>query len=188
MKCLSLFIYFLSQSRKLLPLTSEKWSCERSRACVFIQAEQLADITPDLAAFFVGALSKSFCERIKLWTIGLHQILGEEHQPPRQGMRSSAASLDKKRFIGEHRGEFKAEGWEGRVEAHRSRARSYTESSEQLTLPLGWVLKGRNSSLFSVHYILMPTCTTCFKQETLTYWSAFAKPRRWLHFIWMTND
>ena len=53
-----------------------------------------------------------------LSTNGLHQILGEVHRPPRQGMRSSADSLDKKRFIGEqHRGEL--ERRDGRGEERR---------------------------------------------------------------------
>lgn len=55
-----------------------------------------------------------FCEHNKLIRKGLHEILGVVPQPPRQGMRSSTDSLDKKRFIGEHRGEFKAKEWEGR--------------------------------------------------------------------------
>ena len=63
-----------------------------------------------------------------LSTNGLHQILGEVHRPPRQGMRSSADSLDKKRFIGEqHRGEL--ERRDGRGEERRAEQRSAAQRS-----------------------------------------------------------
>lgn len=126
---------------------------------------------------------KSFSDRIKLIANSLHQILGEVHRPPRQGMRSSADSLDKKRFIGEHRGEFKRR--DGRGEARRTTAeRTPAQTGEQQATHLAaWLsAKERNSRLLSVCYILMPTCTTCFKQETLLV-SLFTVQRGWLHFI-----
>lgn len=96
-----------------------------------------------------------------LSTNGLHQILGEVHRPPRQGMRSSADSLDKKRFIGEqHRGEL--ERRDGRGEERRAEQRSAAprtpQSSDTLTWQLGHGEEFQPARLF----VLIPTCTTCF--------------------------
>lgn len=66
--------------------------------------------------------------------------------------------LDKKRFIGEHRGEFKRR--DGRGEARRGApqqsARLHTaESSKHLTLQLGWSVKMKKKipACFLVQYL-----------------------------------
>lgn len=84
---------------------------------------------------------------------------GEVQQPPRQGMRSSADSLgQKKRFIGERRGEpeWRGEGggWEGRGEARQARrtavGRTPAMTGDQQThLAARLSAKRRNSRLLS---------------------------------------
>lgn len=97
-----------------------------------------------------------------------HQIRVEVRQPPRQGMRSSADSLDKKRFIGEHRGELKRSGGRGEPGAHAvARTPALTEELRITHLAAWLTSEEKNSSLLLVHNFLIPTCMTCFEQEAL---------------------
>lgn len=173
-------IYFITKRRKLLPRTSKEWNCERSRASVFIQTEQIADKTPDLVLFRVDSLSqKSFCERIK--RIDKRSSLNPWRGTPTSTSRN-ADSLDRKRFIGEHRGELKRR--DGRGKARRT-----AQTGEQKTTHLAaWLSAGeRNPCLLSglclnayQHSLFSAGYFACF---IFFFFLLFREV--WFHIIWL---
>lgn len=81
-------------------------------------------------------LKKSFCERNKLRKNGLHQILGEIHRPPRQGMLVLTA-WTKSALLVVSTEESLSRGMGGARRTEQNALLHRPENSEQLTLQLG---------------------------------------------------
>lgn len=180
---------FLVKPGKRLPLISEKWSCERSRARVFIQSGVVRWCNSRPCCFLckrtlktvsVNALNlersvfiksletntnlhvKECAQVLTPWTKSALLVSAEESLS--RGMGGASRGAPQQRAL-----------------LHR------LECRKQLTLQLGLDLEERNSSLFSVHCTLMPTCRTCFKKETLVI-TLITALRNWLHVVYNLSN